>query len=97
MTAPKGTPPCVEVNECAVFATASGAAWWVMYRNRFEGTGRIVTLVASLGGERVAVACDSDDDAHWLERHMREQGLPASALTVRRTTRRRAASARESR
>lgn len=72
----------VEVNECKVFATASGARWWEMFRIRFKDTDRITDVKVSLGGNLCHVAAGSREDADWLVDSMAAQGLPASALRV---------------
>lgn len=74
----------VEVNECRVFATTSGAHWWTLFRLRFDPIGRITDTVVSLGGNLCEVACEDRAEADWLAEHMVRNGLPASAIRVRR-------------
>lgn len=75
----------VEVNECHVFAVSDAPAeYWAAYRGRYEAVGRINVLVASVGGDRVQVACDDRDHADWLANHLVEHGgLPKSAVKVK--------------
>lgn len=73
----------VEVNEARIFATGAGLDWWLSFRRHMEPAGRITVLTASLGGDRLTVACDSSAHAGWLHDHMIASGVPASA--VRRT------------
>jgi hypothetical protein len=76
---------CLEVNEARIWATQSGGEWWNPWRLRMEPLGRVTVLVASLGGDRVRVACDSKDDAEWLRDHMTGfAGIPASAVKLTR-------------
>jgi hypothetical protein len=73
----------VEVNECRVNATEAGRHWWTAYRFHHEPTGRITTVTASIGGDRVRVACDDRAHAEWLATHMIEMGcLPKSAIRI---------------
>jgi hypothetical protein len=53
----------VEVNECRIYATQGGIDWWTTFRQRFENTGRITTLIMSVAGDLVSVACDARTDA----------------------------------
>lgn len=77
--------PAVEVNECAILATCRGADWWIAWRQQMEPAGRITVLTASLGGDRLSVACDSTEDAQWLAGHMTGfAGIPQSAVKVKR-------------
>lgn len=75
----------VEVNECHVFAVSGAPAeYWAAYRARYEPVDRINILVASIGGDRVQVACDDRDHADWLANHLVEHGsLPKSAVKVK--------------
>ena len=74
----------VEVNECHVFAVSGAPAeYWAAVRGRYEPVGRITILVASVGSDRVQVACDDRDHADWLAHHLAEYGgLPKSAVKV---------------
>ena len=75
----------VEVNECQVFATTSGAGWWIKFREVHDRTGRIADRVISLGGNLCHVACDDKDHATWLAGVMvTDHGLPGSSVRVRR-------------
>lgn len=74
----------VEVNEAKILATRGGAAWWLEFRCRFEPTGRIEVVTASIGGDLVKVKCDDRDDANWLLGHAVSRGVPRSALKVKR-------------
>jgi hypothetical protein len=74
----------VEVNEAAIWASRMGSDWWNEWRLRMEPVGRITVITPSLGGDRVHVACDSEDDARWLAGHMTGfAGVPARAVKVR--------------
>ena len=73
----------VEVNECKVFATSSGAAWWTAFRQRFDPIGRITDVKVSIGGNLCHVACDDREHADWLAASMVEKGVPASAIKIR--------------
>jgi hypothetical protein len=73
----------VEVNECAINAVHTAAEWWAIFRIRFEPTGRITTLVVSLGGDRVHVACDGRTHADELMAMFIERGIHKSALKVK--------------
>lgn len=73
----------VEVNECQVFATSQGAAWWSLFLLSSHAD-RITPVKVSLGGDIVHVACDDKEHAHWLARHMHERaGIPASAARAK--------------
>jgi hypothetical protein len=73
----------VEVNEAKVLASGRGASWWVDYRLRNEQAGRIEVLTASVGGDRVAIACDTQGHAAWLAALLVAKGLPTSAVAVK--------------
>ena len=73
----------VEVNECKVLATRSGAEWWIAFRKRFDDI-RITDVAVTLGGNVCHVAADSREDADWLVDCMAANGMPASALNVKR-------------
>ena len=76
----------VEVNETAVAATTQGTAWWQLFRKRGPSE-RFADLPPHTPmGSRVQVACDDDSGEHaeWLARHLIEQGLPKSAVKVKR-------------
>lgn len=74
----------VEVNECRVFGTVAGAAWWALYRHVHDA--RITTITATLGGAVVHVACASRADAQWLAAHMVAVGLPKAAVRIPKTS-----------
>lgn len=78
----------VEVSEPKVFTyTGSNVAWWLLYRQRHEGTGRLTEHGATLVGSLVDVACDDKDHAEWLAAHMvNHGGLHASAVRVKKAT-----------
>lgn len=71
----------VLVNECRVFAVASGARWWVAFLLRAGD--RVEELQVTLGGAVCWVPCDSADDARWLADHMASQGIPEHAVQAR--------------
>jgi hypothetical protein len=71
----------VIVNECKVFATAGGAAWWAAFRT-YQPQSRFRVITASIGGDRVAVACADAGHAAELAAMFVERGLPASAVSV---------------
>lgn len=74
----------VEVNEVKVLATGRGAGWWTLYRARAERVGRIKIVKATPMGEVVRVACDDQDEAEWLAKHMVSHGgVPRTAVKVR--------------
>lgn len=75
----------VEVNEGVVDATRRGAEWWLLYRRRFNGTGRIrETKPGCIVGGLAEVACGNRSDADWLADHMVDVGgLPQSAVRVK--------------
>lgn len=73
----------VEVNEAKVLASGRGASWWIDYRGVAERSGRIEVLTASLGGDRVAIACDTEGHARWLAALLCAKGLPTSAVAVK--------------
>lgn len=76
----------VEVNEAKVWAVGTDEAseWWNLFRAKFAPTGRIRVLVTSLGGDRVLVGMDGLNHAlEWIE-VAQTQGVPRSAMTVRR-------------
>jgi hypothetical protein len=73
----------VEVNECRVFATRAGSAWWSLYRLHMDF--RMTDIVVSLGGNLVHVACDDEDEARWLASSMVDNhGLPPKAVKAKR-------------
>lgn len=74
----------VHVNECAAFATRTGADWWALFWSRHATTGRLTDLGQSIAGGLWHVACDTKEDAESLREHMVTQGVPASAVAVRR-------------
>lgn len=74
----------VVVNECRVFATAKGGEWWLPFLLRFEGTPRMTCLTMSIAGGLWHVACDNREDAQSLAALMTENGVPKSAVTVKR-------------
>lgn len=75
----------VEVNEGKVEASRQGVDWWLLFRARFRGTGRIrATKAACIVGGLAEVACDSRDDADWLAQSMvQDHGMPKSAVRVK--------------
>ena len=74
----------LEVNECRVFATVTGSAWWVMFRQRFRNTERITVLTSTLGGDVVSVACQDIEHAEWLRDTGVANGIPRTAFKVRK-------------
>lgn len=72
----------LEVNEARILATQQGAGWWLEFRHRFEPIGRLEILIASIGGDRVRVACDDKEHAAWLLGSAVEHGVPKSALKI---------------
>lgn len=74
----------VWVNECVVFATRHGAEWWALFSARFEPTPRMTCLMPSIAGCSWHVASDSREDAHMLAELMVENGVPRSAVKVKR-------------
>lgn len=72
----------VEVNECKVLATTSGAEWWIMFRHRLDPTGRIKILTASISGDRVHVACEDKAHAKELVDLMVDNGMPRTATRI---------------
>ena len=75
----------LEVNECRVFATASGSEWWSMFRQHWnQPAGRITVLSSTLGGELVSVACYDLEHAEWLRDTAISNGIPSAALKVRK-------------
>ena len=72
----------VEVNECKVLATTSGAEWWIAFRNRFEPAGRIKILTASIAGDMVHVACEDKTHAKELVDLMVDNGMPKTATRI---------------
>lgn len=81
MAAPKRY--AVEVNECKVMSRVEGRDWWVRYRQRFAGTGRITVEQATIIGDVVRVACDDKADAEHAARFFVSYGkLPKSAVKV---------------
>jgi len=72
----------LEVNECKVFATASGTEWWNLFRNQWHRMDRLTVLVSSLGGDIVSVACDDREHAEWLRDTAIANGIHKSALKV---------------
>ena len=73
----------VEVNEAKVLASGRGASWWLDYRGVAERSGRIEVLTPSVGGDRVAIACDTQGHAAWLAALLVSKGLPTSAVAVK--------------
>ncbi|WP_328344915.1 hypothetical protein [Micromonospora sp. NBC_00421] len=75
----------VEVNEGVVEASRQGVDWWIAFRVRFKGTGRIVdTKPACVIGGVCEVVCDSRADAEWLAASMvQDHGLPKTAVRVK--------------
>lgn len=75
----------VEVDEGKVEASRQGVGWWMVFRRRFDGTGRLrETRPACIVGGTVEVACDDREHADWLAGHMVEQGgLPRTAVRVK--------------
>lgn len=73
----------VEVNEAKVLASGRGASWWLDYRGVAERSGRITVVTASVGGDRVAIACDTQGHAAWLAALLVAKGLPTSAVAVK--------------
>jgi hypothetical protein len=74
----------VEVNEAKVFATRTAADWWVLFRMQAERASRIKVVTASIGGDRLLVACDDAAHAQELVALFVEKGLPKSAVKVAR-------------
>lgn len=73
----------VEVNECRVFATQLGEAWWHDFAALQED--RLTRVTMSVAGDLVHVACDDKAHAVWLAGHMvHHGGLPTSAVKTRR-------------
>lgn len=72
----------VEVRETVVFASTQGADWWTAFLMRYESSGRIETIAASLGGNLVSVQCDDKEHAEWLVEHAVSNGIPRTALKV---------------
>ncbi|MBM0257366.1 hypothetical protein [Micromonospora sp. 4G55] len=78
----------VEVNEGKVEASRQGIDWWMLFRIRMDGTGRLheTTPPCVIGGV-VEVACDSRDDADWLATHMvHHGGLPRTTVRVKESS-----------
>jgi hypothetical protein len=75
----------VEVDEGKVEATRQGVDWWMVFRARFEGSDRIrETKAACVVGGVAEVRCDDQEGADWLAAHMVAQGLPRTAVKVKR-------------
>lgn len=76
----------VEVNEARVIAAASESAnnTWAAFRSRSEGSGRLAVVTASIGGDRVRVACEDLVHARMLRSSLVRSGLPESAVAVGR-------------
>ena len=71
----------VRVNEVKIFATRTASEWWTLFQLRGPSF-RFVTVMSSIAGELVDVACDDREHAEWLMADMIEQGIPRSALKV---------------
>ena len=71
----------VRVNEVKIFATRTGAEWWTLFRMGGPSF-RFTTVMSSIAGGLVDVACDDREHAEWLMAGMVEQGIPRSALKV---------------
>lgn len=74
----------VVVNECRVFATTQGGEWWLPFLLRFEPTGRMTCLMMSIAGGLWHVACGTREDAESLAGLMASNGVPKSAVCVKR-------------
>lgn len=74
----------VEVNEARVHAAASESASevWTRFRNRADDTGRTTVVAASIGGDRVRIACDDHTHARMLRSSLVSAGLPESSVAV---------------
>lgn len=68
------------VNECRATASQRGAEIIASFRKRFEGSGRIEVILASVGGDLIAIACDSECHAHMLRHSLAAAGVPDSAM-----------------
>lgn len=73
----------LEVNECRVYATASGSEWWAAFRQCYMRSGRVTVLSTSLGGEVVSVACEDRRHAEWLRDTAVAHGIPLTAVKIR--------------
>lgn len=81
------------VKDIGILASTQGADWWLTFRGHFEPVGRVVPIpgTASPQGDWAWVKCgdpddgsDSREEAAWLRDHMVKQGVPQSAVAVRR-------------
>lgn len=72
----------VRVSEVGVFATGSGAAWWVRAVALWEASGRAVCLFACPGGCVWFLPSGSKDDAAWARDYIASHGAPRKFVTV---------------
>jgi hypothetical protein len=72
----------VVVNEALLFAVGGQACatWWEFLAHRPHEV-----TVPSPGGSRVIVPCDDRAHAEWLRGWLVGVGVPASAVTIRRS------------
>lgn len=82
---PRRSTVAVRVNECAVFAVARVADWWVTSFRAPAQEARICVETSSIGGDRVHVHCENREHADWLAGHLLDRGVHKSALKVIRT------------
>jgi hypothetical protein len=75
--------PVVEVNEASIWASGQGADWWNLWRSRMEAAGRITIKAASIGGDRVHVACADRTEASEIRDMLTDAGVHKSAVKVR--------------
>ena len=59
----------VEVDESKIYATGVGADWWIHFR-KANAPERFTSIKSGWPGDTVHVACDSEEDAKALARHM---------------------------
>lgn len=75
----------VEVNEGKVEASRQGIDFWLLYRQRFEASGKLIeTVPACVIGGRVELGPYNRDDAEFMAEHMvTVGGMPKSAVRVK--------------
>jgi hypothetical protein len=75
----------VEVNEGVIEASRQGNDFWQLHRPRFVVSGKLVeTTPACIVGGKVELGPYGKADAEFMAAHMVENGMPKSAVRVKR-------------